>query len=77
MTCLEQSPALDTVAVGLGNGRVVIQNVRVDRTVVDFTHDGSGRAIRSMSFTTATRTRSSRWAATPGPSASGTWRSGA
>ncbi|ACO69869.1 predicted protein [Micromonas commoda] len=52
VTCLEQSPALDTVAVGLGNGRVVIQNVRVDRTVVDFTHDGSGRAIRSMSFTT-------------------------
>ena len=52
VTCLEQSPALDTVAVGLGNGRVVIHNVLYDKTVVDFTHDGSATPIRSLSFTT-------------------------
>ena len=28
VTCLEESPALDTIAVGLANGRVIIHNVR-------------------------------------------------
>eukprot|EP00227_Mantoniella_beaufortii_P021354 CAMPEP_0197584758 /NCGR_PEP_ID=MMETSP1326-20131121/7269_1 /TAXON_ID=1155430 /ORGANISM="Genus nov. species nov., Strain RCC2288" /LENGTH=564 /DNA_ID=CAMNT_0043149171 /DNA_START=207 /DNA_END=1898 /DNA_ORIENTATION=+ len=50
VTALENSPALDTVAVGLGNGRVVVHNILYDRTVVDFGHDGSGRAVRSCTF---------------------------
>lgn len=50
VTVLENSPALDTVAVGLSNGRVVVHNVLYDKTVIDFGHDGSGRPVRSCSF---------------------------
>lgn len=52
VTALENSPALDTVAVGLNNGRVIIHNVRYDKPVIDFGHDGSGAPVRSCSFST-------------------------
>ena len=52
VTCLENSPALDTVAVGLSDGRVVVHNVRHDVKVVDFGHDGSGKPVRSCAFST-------------------------
>jgi len=51
VTCLANSPALDTVAVGLADGRCVIHNVLHDKTVMDFGHDGAKRPVRSCAFT--------------------------
>eukprot|EP00899_Mesostigma_viride_P001417 jgi/Mesvir1/11276/Mv01072-RA.2 len=51
VTCLESSPALDTVAVGLADGRVVVHNLRFDEEVVQFRHAASG-PVTSVSFRT-------------------------
>ncbi len=48
VTCLEQSPALDVVAVGLADGRVVLHNIRTDSTVVTLRHTGA--AVTCLSF---------------------------
>ena len=48
---LEQSPALDVVGAGLADGRVVVHNLKVDRTVVTFAHD-TGDACHALAFRT-------------------------
>ena len=50
--CLAASPALDVVAAGLGDGRVVLHNIRVDATVAAFTHDAGGGAVTAAAFRT-------------------------
>ena len=50
--CLAASPALDVVAVGLGDGRVVVHNIRVDATVATFTHDAARGAVTAAAFRT-------------------------
>ena len=57
VTTLEQSPAVDTVAVGTDNGKVHLINLRLDKTLFTVTHkprDGSNKAVRitSISFRT-------------------------
>ena len=36
VVCIKQSPALDVVAVGLGDGRVVVHNLKYDKSVMCF-----------------------------------------
>lgn len=37
VSCLEQAPALDVIAIGLENGRIILHNLKYDETVMDFT----------------------------------------
>ncbi|KAK6056373.1 hypothetical protein COOONC_06123 [Cooperia oncophora] len=39
ITVLEQSPAVDVMAIGLANGQVILHNVRVDETICKFRHE--------------------------------------
>ncbi|OQR77968.1 WD repeat-containing protein 36-like, partial [Tropilaelaps mercedesae] len=39
ITCIEQSPAVDVVAVGLTSGRVVLHNLKVDEQLMEFVQD--------------------------------------
>lgn len=47
---LEQAPALDVIAVGLEDGRIILHNIKFDETVVDFKQDW-GR-VTGISFRT-------------------------
>ncbi|KAL6074501.1 putative u3 small nucleolar rna-associated protein 21 [Balamuthia mandrillaris] len=48
VTCLEQSPAVDVVAIGLADGRILLHNLRFDRTLVTFSQEGG--KVTSLSF---------------------------
>ncbi|KAB0802314.1 hypothetical protein PPYR_04500 [Photinus pyralis] len=50
VTCLEQAPALDVVAVGLQNGKIMLHNLKYDETIMDFTQDWG--TVTSISFRT-------------------------
>ena len=52
VTCLANSPALDTVAVGLADGSIRVHNVKLDAPVAVFGHDGSRKPVRDVSFST-------------------------
>ncbi len=60
ITVLEQSPAVDTVAVGTESGKVHLLNIRMDVKLFTLTHDsalkckpmGKARMITSLSFRT-------------------------
>lgn len=47
---MEQAPALDVIAVGLEDGRIILHNIKFDETVVDFKQDW-GR-VTGISFRT-------------------------
>lgn len=47
ITVLEQSPAVDVLAVGLANGKIHLRNIKLDRVFFSFSHEGS---ITSLSF---------------------------
>ena len=51
VTALEQSPALDVVAVGLFDGRILLHNLKYDSTILEVKHD-DGDAVRSLAFRT-------------------------
>lgn len=48
VTCLEPSPAIDVVAVGLANGRIIVHNLKFDKTVVEFNQDWG--SVTTISF---------------------------
>ncbi|XP_074033556.1 WD repeat-containing protein 36 [Leptinotarsa decemlineata] len=48
VTCLEQAPAIDVVAVGLSTGRIVLHNLKFDETILEFTQDWG--LVTSISF---------------------------
>lgn len=48
--CIEQSPALDVLAIGLADGRLVLRNVLTDETVRVFAHADS--PVLSVAFRT-------------------------
>ncbi|KAL1123325.1 hypothetical protein AAG570_002411 [Ranatra chinensis] len=50
ITVLEQAPALDVMAVGLTDGRIILHNLKYDETVLTFTQDWG--AVTSISFRT-------------------------
>lgn len=39
ITVMKQSPAVDVVAVGLANGKIILHNIKYDETIVTFTQD--------------------------------------
>nr|CDJ91112.1 WD40 repeat and Small-subunit processome domain containing protein [Haemonchus contortus]CDJ91115.1 WD40 repeat and Small-subunit processome domain containing protein [Haemonchus contortus] len=47
ITVLEQSPAVDVMAIGLENGQIILHNIRVDETVCKFRHE---RGISAVGF---------------------------
>lgn len=47
VTVLEQSPAIDVLAVGLESGYVHLRNVKLDKTIASFKQDAS---ISSVAF---------------------------
>eukprot|EP01101_Sappina_pedata_P008289 TRINITY_DN4554_c0_g1_i1.p1 TRINITY_DN4554_c0_g1~~TRINITY_DN4554_c0_g1_i1.p1 ORF type:complete len:743 (+),score=272.21 TRINITY_DN4554_c0_g1_i1:174-2231(+) len=49
VTCIEQSTAVDVVAVGLADGTIALQNLKFDKTIMTFHSDA---AISSISFHT-------------------------
>lgn len=49
ITVIEQSTAIDIVAVGYGNGRVQLRNLKLDKLICSFKQDGS---ITSIAFRT-------------------------
>lgn len=50
ITCLEQAPALDVVAVGLNSGRIILHNLKYDETIMEFIQDWG--MVTSISFRT-------------------------
>jgi U3 small nucleolar RNA-associated protein 21 len=50
--CCAPSPALDVVACGLADGRVIVHNIRFDERVAAFTHDAAGGAVTAAAFRT-------------------------
>eukprot|EP00045_Choanoeca_perplexa_P015567 m.197790 g.197790 ORF g.197790 m.197790 type:complete len:898 (+) comp17026_c0_seq4:772-3465(+) len=50
ITCLEQAPALDVVAVGQADGHVRLHHLKADRTLIKFHHDGG--PITAITFRT-------------------------
>ncbi|KAI9918980.1 hypothetical protein PsorP6_011975 [Peronosclerospora sorghi] len=51
VTTMAQSPAVDVVAIGLADGRVVVHHLQLDATIVTFAHDHA-RPITALSFRT-------------------------
>ncbi|KAK5965407.1 WD repeat-containing protein 36 [Trichostrongylus colubriformis] len=47
ITVLEQSPAVDVMAIGLANGQIILHNIRVDETICKFRHE---KAISAVGF---------------------------
>ena len=39
ITCLEDAPAIDVVAIGLANGEIFVQNIKIDQTLIKFKQD--------------------------------------
>ncbi|XP_040914708.1 WD repeat-containing protein 36 [Toxotes jaculatrix] len=50
VTALQQSPAVDVVGVGTATGRIIIHNIRLDETLMNFTQDWG--PITSLTFRT-------------------------
>lgn len=50
VTCIAQSPALDVLACGLSDGRIVLHNFKVDQTICTLRH--AGACVTSVSFRT-------------------------
>ncbi|EEZ98071.1 WD repeat-containing protein 36 [Tribolium castaneum] len=50
ITCLEQAPAIDVVAVGLACGKIKLHNLKFDETIMEFMQDWG--VVTSISFRT-------------------------
>ncbi|XP_017774873.1 PREDICTED: WD repeat-containing protein 36 [Nicrophorus vespilloides] len=50
VTCLEQAPAVDVAAIGLANGKIILHNLKLDITIMEFTQDWG--LVTSISFRT-------------------------
>ncbi len=48
VVCMQQSPALDVVACGLADGRIVLHNLKTDKTVMVLRH--ADASVTSLSF---------------------------
>lgn len=48
ITCLEQAPAIDVVAIGLSTGKIILHNLKYDETIMEFTQDWG--LVTSISF---------------------------
>ena len=48
VTCMEQSPANDVIALGFGSGDIVLINLKLDRVLFTFKQNSS--AVSSLTF---------------------------
>lgn len=48
ISCIEQAPALDVVAVGLVDGKIILHNLKFDETIMEFQQDWG--LVTSISF---------------------------
>ncbi len=48
VSCLAQAPAEDVCAIGLGNGQIVLHNLRYDMPLVSVSQDGG--AVTTIEF---------------------------
>lgn len=48
ISCLEQAPAIDVVAVGLVTGKIILHNLKFDETIMEFEQDWG--LVTSISF---------------------------
>jgi len=58
VTCMEASTALDVAAIGLADGKVVVHNLKYDKTLMRFQHNEGG-AVTALSFRSDTATNRS------------------
>jgi U3 small nucleolar RNA-associated protein 21 len=54
VNCLQQSPALDVVACGLSDGRIVLHNLKLGQEVMVLRH--ASASVNAVSFRTDTAT---------------------
>jgi len=50
ITCIEQSPVVDVVAVGFQNGEIMLINILYNEVVLRFSQSQDGGPIKTMSF---------------------------
>lgn len=50
VTCMEQSPAIDVVAIGLADGQIILHNLKFDETIMKFRQDWG--PVTTISFRT-------------------------
>jgi len=50
VTVLEQSPAVDVIAIGLSNGKIIVHNLKLDQSITQF-HQAEG-AVTALTFRT-------------------------
>lgn len=50
ITVIEQAPAVDVVAIGLGNGKIILLNLKVDTVLMEFSQEWG--AVTGISFRT-------------------------
>ncbi|KAL1506183.1 hypothetical protein ABEB36_005590 [Hypothenemus hampei] len=48
ISCIEQAPAIDVVAVGLVTGKIILHNLKFDKTIMEFQQDWG--VVTSISF---------------------------
>lgn len=48
ISCIEQAPAIDVVAVGLVNGKIILHNLKFDESIMEFEQDWG--LVTSISF---------------------------
>ncbi|KAF7281628.1 hypothetical protein GWI33_004488 [Rhynchophorus ferrugineus] len=48
ISCIEQAPAIDVVAIGLITGRIILHNLKYDETILEFVQDWG--VVTSISF---------------------------
>lgn len=59
VTCLANSTALDIVAIGLSDGRIVLHNLKYDKTLFTFTH--SPGPVTALSFRTGKKMKNTHF----------------
>ena len=50
MTCVEQSPVVDIVAIGLENGEIILMNLLYNEVLIKFNQSQDGGRIKKLSF---------------------------
>lgn len=50
ISCLEQAPAIDVVAIGFVTGKIILHNLKLDKTVMEFMQDWG--VVTAISFRT-------------------------
>ena len=50
VTCVEQSPVVDIVAIGLENGEIILMNLLYNEVLLKFNQSQDGGRIKKLSF---------------------------